>query len=122
MIILNNAKDRRYQKMKLVKKEDYSESGSIVYPRNSIIEFEGKITGNKSLINKRFHETFDRDNINFMIESVNQIPFKKDDKIIDDMGKEYLIVETSFELSIDQHYFKSGYQSKRWYMVVQGDE
>lgn len=122
MIILNNAKDKSYFKMKLQKKQDYSESGSLVYPRGTLIDFEGKINGNKSLINKRFHDSIDRDNINYMIETVSQIPFKKDDIIIDDMGKEFIIVEVSFEMSVEQHYFKSGYQSKRWFLGVQGDE
>jgi hypothetical protein len=122
MIILNNAKDKSFIKMKLQKKQDYSESGSVIYPRGTLIDFEGKIHGNKSAINKKFHDSIHRENIMFMIESVNQLPFKKDDIIIDDMKKEYIIVETSFEIAIEQHYFKSALQSKRWFLGVQGDE
>jgi hypothetical protein len=122
MIILNNAKDKRFIKMKLQKKQDYSVDGSITYPRGSLIDFEGSLSGEKTLINKRFSDSIDRDNINFIIESVAQIPFKKDDIVVDDMGKEYIIADVRIQQSNEQHYFKSGYQSKRWFLGVQGDE
>ena len=120
--VLNNAKDKSYIPMKLKPKADYSESGSVIYPRNTLIYFEGKISTNRTLVNKVFGESLDRDNSFFVIITVNQLPFKKDDIVIDDMGKEYVIVETTTELATEQHFLKSGYQSKRWLLGVQGDE
>lgn len=120
--ILNNAKDKSHIPMKLKKKADYSVSGSVVYPRGTLLNFEGKISGNKSLINKRFSEAMDRDNITYVIETVSQVPFKKDDIVIDDMGNEYVIVAVTTEIATEQHYLKSGFQSRKYFLGVEGDE
>lgn len=120
--VLNNAKDKSYISMKLKKKADYSESGSVVYPRGTLLYFEGKVSGNKGLVNKVFGDSLDRDNINFVIVTVSQLPFMKDDIVIDDMGKEYVIVEKTIELATEQHFLKSGYQSRKYLLGVQGDE
>ena len=122
MLVFNNAKNMHFITMYLIKKSDYSESGSIVYPRDTKLAFKG-IFGQSSLINKRFSDSIDRDNINFVIETVSQLPFMKDDIIIDDTGKEYIVVDKRFDIDAAQtKWVKSASASKKWYIGVQGDE
>jgi len=123
MLILNNAHRKHNIPYKWKPAQDYSVSGSIIYPRGSLVPFEGKINTDKSIISKVFFEGLERDNSSFVIETVAQFPFKKDDIIIDEDGKEYLIVNPINKTDENQTMFlKASKVSKVYYLGVEGDE
>lgn len=122
MLVFNNAKNMHFITMYLTKKADWSESGSVLYPRNTKYAFKGQF-GETGLVNKVFGDSLDRDNINLVIETVSQLPFVKDDIITDDNGKEYLVVDKRFLIDQAQtKWLKSSSASKKWFIGVQGDE
>jgi len=123
MLSLNNKKSKHDITLQWQPRQDYSENGSIVIPRGSLVRFKGKKEDRISLINKVFHDGLDRDNITFMINTVAQFPFKKDDIIVDDDGIEYKVVDTFYTQDENQfRYLKSKYTSKEWWILVEGDE
>jgi hypothetical protein len=123
MLILNDAHRKHNITYKWKPKQDYSASGSVIYPRGTLVPFKGKINTQKSIISKVFVEGIERKNSSFVIESVAQYPFKKDDIIIDDVGNTYLIVNPIHEVDENQtRFMKSNQLSKLWYLGVEGDE
>jgi hypothetical protein len=123
MLVLNNAKTAHNRKYTWKIHRDYSESGSLVYARGSLIEFRGTRLDRSSVLPKRIGANFERDNISYIIETVAQFPFMKDDIIIDDMGKEYIVVSVAYIDDENQSkYLRSAYISRRWYLGVEGDE
>ncbi len=123
MLVLNNAKQAHNRKYKLKFKDDYSESGSVIYPRGSLVDFRGIRIDRSSVLPKVIGTAFDRDNISYIIETVNQLPFGKDQIIIDDMGKEHIITSIAYiDDEKQSRYLRSAFISRRWFLGVEGDE
>lgn len=123
MLILNNAHKKHNITYKWKPAQDYTADGSIIYPRGTLRPFKGKINTQISIINKVFTEGLERDNSAFIIETVSQFPFRKDDIIIDDTGKEYIIVNPYYVPDENQSkYLKTDSISRVWYLGVEGDE
>ena len=123
MLLLNNVHRKHNISYKWKPAQDYTSSGSIIYPRGSLRPFKGKINTQISIVNKVFTEGIERDNSSFVIETVSQFPFRKDDIIIDDTGKEYIIINPYYVPDENQSMFlKTDAISKLWYLGVEGDE
>lgn len=123
MLILNNPHAKHDITFKWKPASDYEENGSIIYARGSLNSFKGKINTEKATFNKVFAEGIVRKNSSFVIETVSQMPFRKNDIIIDDMGKIYLIVNPTSKLDENQgRFLKSAYMSKYQLLGVEGDE
>lgn len=123
MLGLNNAHTLHDIKFTWIPKQDYSSEGHIVFPRGTRYKFKGVISDNITLINKVFHEGLDRDNIQFVVNTVAQYPFKKDDIIEDDNGKKYKVVNPYHKKEATQAKFlKSDFTSKEWWLGVEGNE
>ncbi len=123
MLILNDAHRKHNITFKWKPKQDYSVNGSVIYPRATLVPFKGKINTQRTIINKVFTEGIERKNSAFIIESVAQLPFKKDDIIIDDVGNHFLVVNPFYELDENQtRFMKTKDISKLWYIGVEGDE
>jgi hypothetical protein len=123
MIILNNAKDRYHQPWQWKPHKDYSPNGVIEYERGTLYGFMGRTSFDKSLVGKMFGEAVERDQTIYTIETVSQFPFKNDDIVIDDMGKEHLIKAVRFEDDKNQYRFlRSANVSRKYYLAVEGDE
>ena len=123
MLILNNAKNQHFQSWKWIPHKDYSAEGIVEFAQGSLIAFKASKITNPNAIAKMVGDTMERDNISFVLETVNQLPFKKDDRVKDDVGKLYTIVGTSFKDTPSQNMFlKSSATSRTWYLAVEGDE
>jgi hypothetical protein len=123
VLILNNHKRNHNISYSLRLKQPYSANGTVIYPRGATIPFKGIPQDSKSTIAKIFGDTMERDNINYVIETVAQLPFSKDDVIIDDMGIEHLIVNVRFDEDKNQaKYLRSAYLSRVYYLGVDRDE
>jgi len=121
VLILNNQHKKQDITYKWKPQQDYEENGSIVYPRGAMIPFKGAINSEKSIISKVYGEGIERHNNSFVIETVAQYPFRKNDIIIDDMGVEYLLVKPINEIDENQgRFLKSAYLSKVQYLGVEG--
>lgn len=123
MLILNNPKQFHDIDFKWIPHQDYSEDGSIIYPRASEIPFKGSINEKKSIIDKVFVDGVERKSLSFVIETVAQLPFKKYDIIIDDTGKKHLLKVPMPTYDKKQtRFLKSNYASVHWLLGVEGDE
>ena len=123
MLGLNNQKQSHNARLQWKPCQDYSENGSIIYPRQSLNNFRGKKIDNQTTIEKRFHEGMKRENKVVMFETVRQYPFKKDDIILDSEGNEYLVVDKNFKENAEQgRYMKPDRLSKTWYILTETDE
>jgi len=123
MIILNNAKDKYYQSWQWKPHQDFSPNGVTEYARGSLYGFDGRTFFDKSLVGKLFGDAVERDQIVFTLETVAQFPFKNDDIVIDDMGKEHFIKAVRFEDEKSQYRFlKSAFVSRKYFLAVEGDE
>lgn len=125
MIFLNNNQKINgkliNQDFALIKAKDFNVTGSVDYENVSKIYFRG-ITEGMNLVNKRFSESMDRDNISKVIIAWD-LEVKKDDRIIDDMGKIYIVKDTRYtEESQQNQFMKSNQISKLWYIGVEADE
>lgn len=123
MLILNNKKKNHNITFYWKPKQDYSVSGSIIYPRGTLVPFKGTINNNKSIISKVFAEGIQRESSSFVVETVAQYPFKKDEIIVDSDGNEYLIKNPIYKLDENQtRFMKPSSVSKIYYIGVEGDE
>lgn len=123
MLALNNAKQSHNARLKWKPRQDYSENGSIIYPRQSLQLFRGKKIEKQSLIDKVFHEGSQRENKVVMFETVIQYPFKKHDIIIDSLENEYLVVDKDYIENEEQgRYMKANKLSKTWYLLTETNE
>jgi hypothetical protein len=123
MIILNNAKEMHFQSWTWKPHQDYSPNGVIEYERGTLHGFKAALFTDKALIGKMFGETVERDNTVFVLETVAQFPFKNDDIVIDDMGKEHIITNTNFKESKEQgRFLRTPFLSRKYYLAVEGDE
>lgn len=123
MLALNNAHSKHDTTFTWTPKQDYSENGYLVYPRGGKLRFKGRYETDVRLINKLFHDALDRDNMTLTINTVSQFPFKKDDRIANEEGKVYVVVDTRFEYADGQAKFlKTSSLSKNWWLVVESDE
>lgn len=123
MLILNNAHNLQFTTYKWKPKQDYSENGSIIYPRGTLIEFKGGVIDDKAVISKLFHESLERDVVSLVINTVAQYPFKKDDILFDDIGKAYKIITPLLKEDKRQtRYLKTSFISKEWFLGVETNE
>jgi hypothetical protein len=122
VLILNNPHAKHDITYKWKPQKDFEENGSIIYERGSLVPFKGKINTEKAVIDKVFAEGIERRNTSFVIETVSQLPFRKNDIIIDDMGISYLIINPTNKLDENQgRFLKSAYMSKYQLLGVEGD-
>lgn len=123
VLVLNNAHKLQDATFYWIPKQDYSVDGSVVHPRGSKVPFKGGFETEVSLINKIFHEGMDRDNISFVIRTVAQFNFKKDDYIEDVEGKRYRVTVPKHKKEPTQsRYLKPSFLSKEWWLGVEGYE
>lgn len=116
MIILNNAKNKHFITFKWKPAKDYTLDGEIVYAKKGLYSFKGHFA-EKRLIPKLFNDIVERDNNEVLIETVAQLPFKDNDILIDDVGKEYLVKDYTFRIDENQTKFlKSAFASKMYFL------
>lgn len=126
MIWLNNPMEYNGKPMRqvftIIKANEFNAAGSVDYETQSKNKFRG-LTEGMNLVNKRFFDSHDRDNIQKVIVTWDEYSWKKDDRVIDDTGKAYIIVDTRFqEVSEQNQYMKSNKISRLWFLGVEADE
>lgn len=116
MIILNNAKNKHFITFKWKPAKDYTEDGEIIYAKTGLYAFKGHYA-EKRLIPKLFGDVIERDNNEVLIETVSQFPFKDNDILVDDIGKEFLIKDFTFNMDDNQtRFLKSAFASKKYFL------
>jgi hypothetical protein len=110
------------QRYSIIKGSDYALSGSVEYATQKQRYFIG-LTEGMNLVNKRFFDSLDRDNISKVIVTWDELGCKKDDVIVDDTGLKYIVKDTRYEEVTQQNqYLKSNKVSRLWFIGVEADE
>jgi len=107
------------QEFKLIKAQDYLESGVIVYPKGASLDFMGCIETQRSAI-RSMGESFRRPEISFAIVCYGVTP-ALDDVVVDDAGTRYIVSALNNEKEVNQNkWLKSGVVSTKWFIGVSG--